>query len=111
MHSVEVIHEVGEHAASMHVDLAIEPLNRFELFLTNTVESAARFVGDVGMSNVGILADTHHSNIEEEQPAESWSRVAKQIRHVHISENNRGIPGRGHAATLAILPDAAQDRL
>jgi D-psicose/D-tagatose/L-ribulose 3-epimerase len=49
-----------------------------------------------------MLADTHHSNIEEERP-EAWSRVARQIYHVHISENHRVIPGRGHAVTPGIF--------
>lgn len=101
--SSDVIRTVAEHAAAMHVDLAIEPLNRFEMFLTNTVEAAARFVKTVNMPNVGILADTHHSNIEEEKPAEAWSRVMKQVNHVHISENHRGIPGKGHAANAAMF--------
>jgi D-psicose/D-tagatose/L-ribulose 3-epimerase len=101
--SAEIIRKAGEYAASMHVDLAIEPLNRFEMFLTNTMESAGRFVKEVDLPNVGILADTHHSNIEEDRPHESWSREFKQIRHVHISESNRGVPGRGHACTQSIF--------
>ena len=101
--SADVIRTVAAHAASQHIDLAIEPLNRFEMFLTNTVEAAGRFVKTVDMPNVGILADTHHSNIEEDRPAEAWSRVMAQVKHVHISENNRGIPGRGHAANAAMF--------
>jgi D-psicose/D-tagatose/L-ribulose 3-epimerase len=97
--SAEVIRKAAEHAATVHVDLAIEPLNRFEMFLTNTVEAAGLFVNSVGVPNVGILADTHHANIEEDRVAESWRRVRSQINHVHISENNRGIPGRGHACS------------
>lgn len=101
--SADVIRLAAEYAATAKVELAIEPLNRFEMFLTNTVESAVDFVKLVGMPNVGILADTHHSNIEEDNPAESWRRVLKHIRHVHISENHRGIPGSGHACTAGIF--------
>ncbi|MBI1899249.1 MAG: sugar phosphate isomerase/epimerase [Acidobacteria bacterium] len=101
--SRDVIREAAQHAAGMHVRLAVEPLNRFEMFLTNTVADAARFAAEVGMPNVGVLADTHHSNIEEERPADAWARVAKHITHVHISENHRGIPGSGHAVTPAIM--------
>ena len=95
--SVDVIHEAAEHAASMHVDLAVEPLNRFEMFLMNTVRAAARFCRDVDMPNVGMLADTHHSNIEENRTGRAWSAVADRIFHVHISENHRGVPGQGQA--------------
>lgn len=101
--SAEVIRRTAEYAATMNVELALEPLNRFEMFLTNTIESAADFATRVGMSNVGILADTHHSNIEEERPAAAWRRAMKHIKHVHISENHRGIPGTGHACTAEIF--------
>ncbi|MGH9432945.1 MAG: sugar phosphate isomerase/epimerase family protein [Terriglobia bacterium] len=101
--SAEVIRKAAEYAATAHIDLAIEPLNRFEMFLTNTVDAAAQFVTRVGIPNVGILADTHHANIEEENPAESWRRVIRQIKHVHISENHRGIPGSGQACTAGIF--------
>lgn len=102
--AVEVIREAAEHAASMHVDLAVEPLNRFEMFLMNTVRAAARFCRDVDMSNVGLLADTHHSNIEEHRTGKAWAAVSDHIFHVHISENHRGIPGQGQA----VRPDVFQ---
>jgi D-psicose/D-tagatose/L-ribulose 3-epimerase len=61
------------------------------------MKQAYDFAKEVGLDNFGILADTHHSNIEEYDVAESWSKVMDRIFHVHISENNRGIPGYGHA--------------
>jgi D-psicose/D-tagatose/L-ribulose 3-epimerase len=100
---LESLGEVANHAASMHVRLGLEPLNRFEMYLTNTVADAARFCDELGMANVGLLADTHHANIEEEDPAGAWKNVAKRIFHVHISENHRGIPGSGHAVTPGIF--------
>jgi D-psicose/D-tagatose/L-ribulose 3-epimerase len=101
--SVDVIHQAAEYAATMHITLGVEPLNRFEMYLTNTIDSAARFCRDVDLPNVGILADTHHSNIEEERPARAWKKAMDSIVHVHISENNRGVPGRGQAIPPAIF--------
>lgn len=95
--SVDVIREVAEYAATMHLKLALEHLNRFESYLVNTIKDGARFCEQVGLPNVGLLADTHHANIEEERPAEAWRKHASWIEHVHISENHRGVPGRGHA--------------
>ena len=97
--SAEVIRKAAAHAATMHVELAVEPLNRFEMFLFNTIDKGAEFCRDVNMPNVGILADTHHSNIEEQHTGRAWSRASKQIFHVHISENHRGVPGQGRAVT------------
>lgn len=74
---VETIREVGLHAKDLVVRLVLEPLNRFEMYIVNTMADAARFVRDVGVASVGLLADT--------------------IYHVHISENFRGVPGQGQA--------------
>lgn len=95
--AVDCLREVAEYAASIHVRLALEPLNRFESYLVNTLGAGARFCADVGLPNVGLLADTHHANIEEEHPAQVWREHHKYIFQVHISENHRGVPGRGHA--------------
>ena len=95
--AVDTIGPAGEYAAGAGVRLALEPLNRFEMYMVNTMADGARFVRDVGLSNVGLLADTHHANIEEANTAGAWAEVAEHIFHVHISENHRGIPGSGHA--------------
>lgn len=95
--SVEVIRLGAQYAAERKVRLALEPLYRFEMSLVNTLADASRFCVETEMPNVGLLADTHHSNIEETNVAAAWRGAARHIFHVHISENDRGVPGRGHA--------------
>ena len=58
---------------------------------------------DVGEPNVLIHFDTFHANIEEKHPADSLRAAAKKLGHVHISENDRGIPGTGHNDWPGIL--------
>jgi D-psicose/D-tagatose/L-ribulose 3-epimerase len=95
--AVDILRECALYAKGKGVKIAAEPLNRFEAYLVNSMKQAYDFAQEVGLDNFGILADTHHSNIEEYDVAESWSKVMDRIFHVHISENNRGIPGYGHA--------------
>jgi D-psicose/D-tagatose/L-ribulose 3-epimerase len=101
--SSETIRQAAEYAESAGVRLALEPINRFEMYIVNTVADGARFVEQVGMKNVGLLVDTHHGNIEENHTAAAWKDVAKHIFHVHISENHRGIPGSGQAIPTEIF--------
>lgn len=86
----------ASYAAQRSVKLAIEPLNRFECNLVNTVERAADLVRAVGQPGYGILYDTFHVNIEEKQPIEAIDAAIAAINHVHLSENDRGTPGKGH---------------
>jgi D-psicose/D-tagatose/L-ribulose 3-epimerase len=95
--SVETIRKAAEYGQQAGVKFALEPINRFEMYILNTIADGARFVERVDMPNVGLLADTHHANIEEVNTAKVWSKYAKHIFHVHISENHRGTPGDGQA--------------
>lgn len=95
--AVEGLREVAEEAKRCgNLLVAAEPLNRFEMHIVNTLEKANELCLETGMDNLGLLADTNHANIEELDVAESYCRYADRIFNVHISENNRGIPGTGH---------------
>ena len=95
-HAVEVHHKAAELAANANVTLAVEYLNRFECYFLNTMADAAAYVKRVGQPNVGVLFDTFHANIEEKDPVGCISEYIDVIKHVHISENDRGTPGKGH---------------
>jgi D-psicose/D-tagatose/L-ribulose 3-epimerase len=42
------------------------------------------------------MFDTHHANIEEKKLNEAIRLIGPVLKHVHISENDRGTPGDGH---------------
>jgi D-psicose/D-tagatose/L-ribulose 3-epimerase len=86
----------AEHAAKAGVTLAVEFLNRFEAYFLTTMDGVAEHVKAVGMPNFRAMFDTFHANIEEADAAASIRAHRSIITHVHISENNRGVPGRGH---------------
>jgi D-psicose/D-tagatose/L-ribulose 3-epimerase len=83
--------------------LCLEPLNRFETYFLNTLDDSARLVREIGAPNVLVHFDTFHANIEEQNPAAALRLIAKELGHVHISENDRGIPGTGHNDWRGIL--------
>ncbi len=86
-------------ARAAGIGCALEPLNRFEAHLLNTCEQSIAYVERVGEAGLGILYDTFHANIEEKDPIAALHAVhaAGALGHVHISENDRGTPGKGHA--------------
>jgi D-psicose/D-tagatose/L-ribulose 3-epimerase len=101
--AVEGLQAAAERARQQDVTLCLEPLNRFETYFLNTLEDAARLVKDIGAPNVKIHFDTFHANIEERHPAAALRSVAEHLGHVHISENDRGIPGTGHNDWRGVL--------
>jgi D-psicose/D-tagatose/L-ribulose 3-epimerase len=92
----EALRAMAEHGAQARIRLAIEPLNRFECYALNTMAQASDLKRRVGHDNFGYTYDTFHANIEERDPVGAYLRHAREIAHIHISENDRGIPGRGH---------------
>jgi len=93
---VESMRPVAEHAKTCGVTMALEYLNRFEIYLLNCAADAARFVKDVGHPNCRMMYDTFHANIEEKDIKKAINECADVMVHVHISENDRGTPGQGH---------------
>ena len=92
----EVHKQAAQYAAPKGIKLAVEPLNRFECYALNTVADAADIVQQVGEANYGLLYDTFHANIEEKDPVGVIAPNLGSINHVHLSENDRGTPGKGH---------------
>jgi D-psicose/D-tagatose/L-ribulose 3-epimerase len=97
----EVHRQAADAAAAAGLALALEPLNRFECYFLNTMAEASAHVRRVGRPNFGVLYDTFHANIEEKDPVGCIAAAAEVIRHVHVSENDRGTPGKGHVPWLA----------
>lgn len=93
--SAQYLRECGEYAAQVGLSLGLEVLNRFEVFLINTVEQATQMVSDVGLANVGVHYDTHHANIEEPLPGVALAGAGEVLNHVHLSESHRGTLGTG----------------
>ncbi len=87
---------LAAHATSEGVQLFLEPLNRYEDYLVNTLADAASLVTEVSSDGLRIVADTYHMNIEERDLAAALQEVAPLIGHVQASDSNRLEPGAGH---------------
>ena len=94
---IENLKKAGEIAASCGVVVGVEPLNRFETDMVNTVDQALSIVKEVSHKNIQISLDTFHCNIEEKNIPEAIRKVGKGLLcHVQGNESDRGTPGTGH---------------
>ncbi|PSL06982.1 D-psicose/D-tagatose/L-ribulose 3-epimerase [Haloactinopolyspora alba] len=99
---------VVEHAADAGVTVAVEPLNRYETSLINTVEQGLDALDGLPPAACGLALDVYHMNIEERDIAEAITRAGDRIAHVQVCANDRGAPGADHLDWTGIL--AALDR-
>jgi sugar phosphate isomerase/epimerase len=93
----EALHELGNHARQYQVPLLIEPLNRYETNLLNTVQQGVDLITR-GIGNVKLLCDLFHMNIEEVNIADSLRVAGNLLGHIHWADSNRRAAGLGHTA-------------
>ncbi len=94
--AIEMLQRLGEKLDENRMRLAVEPVNRSETSLLRTTEEARRLCAEIGNPAIGVTVDTFHANIEEKCIASSIERLGPMLSHLHLSENDRGVPGSGH---------------
>lgn len=102
-HAVEATSQVAAYADAKGVRIAIEALNRYEAFLVTNHRQALDFAEQVGASNVGVLLDTYHMNLEEPSLVGAIEAVGPRLFHFHLADSNREGLGRGHLDLRAIF--------
>lgn len=103
------LREAAKVASDHGVLLGVEPLNRFETDMINTVDQALGLVREAGHPSLRISLDTFHANIEEKDiPAAIRKIGGDMLCHVQGNESDRGTPGTGHLNWTGIR-DALKD--
>jgi D-psicose/D-tagatose/L-ribulose 3-epimerase len=93
--AVENLQKVCTMAQQHGLQIALEPLNRFESDLINTAEDVVRLVDDINHPAAAVLLDGFHMAIEERDIRGAILTAGDRLIHVQVSENYRGTPGTG----------------
>ncbi|MDQ1725524.1 MAG: hypothetical protein QOG52_2552 [Frankiaceae bacterium] len=93
---VESLTELGRHGEQVGAKVFLEPLNRYEDYLINTLADAVSIVEEVGSSAVSVIADTFHMSIEETDLGAAIRQAGSHIEHVQLGDSDRLEPGHGH---------------
>jgi D-psicose/D-tagatose/L-ribulose 3-epimerase len=101
--AVECFQSLGDMLDANGMTLAIEPVNRSETFFLNTAAEANALCAAINHARVGVTIDTFHANIEEKNIPAALLSLGKRLKHLHISENDRGLLGSGHVDFPGII--------
>lgn len=110
--SAQTLSALAADLDAFGIDLGIEAINRFETDLVNTAGEAVALAAATGSARIGVLLDTFHLNIEEKDMRGAIAASAARLKHFHVSDNDRGVPGSGHVPwndARAGLADAGYD--
>ena len=103
---------VVDHAVAQGVRLGIEPLNRYETSLVNTVDQALTALEPLLGEGLGLALDSYHLNIEERSSADAVRAAGQHLAHVQVCGSDRGAPGGDQTdwtALVSALDDVGYD--
>ena len=93
--SIACIREIIKTAEEYGILYCIEVVNRYEHYLINTAAEGISYIEEVGSSNLKLLLDTFHMNIEEDRFDQAILSAGNRLGHFHVGEPNRKPPGEG----------------
>jgi D-psicose/D-tagatose/L-ribulose 3-epimerase len=92
---IDVMKDVTAEGKRRGITLGLEPCNRYETYMYNTLEDARDAIKAIGADNLILHADTYHMNIEEEGFYNPILKTADVLKYIHMSESHRGLVGSG----------------
>jgi D-psicose/D-tagatose/L-ribulose 3-epimerase len=108
--AVELLQQLQPILAANGVTLAVEPVNRAETYFLRTAAEARALCEAANCHHVGVTIDTFHANIEEADICVAVQSLGPWLKHMHMSESDRGILGTGHVPMLALVRTLAAMR-
>ena len=111
--SVSSQRAIGDHAAKRSVTIGLEALNRFECYLAqHHGRSLGPYRRDRSSATSGRCTTPSTPISRRPTRSSAYTKHVKNIVHIHISENDRGVPGRGNipwAETFAAIRKSGYD--
>lgn len=92
----ECLKACNEYAVEKRINIALEPINRFQEDFFNSILDCKKYLDRVQLSNVKMMIDTFHMNIEDTDMWGNMRQAKDYLVHVHYSDSNRLAPGMGH---------------
>ena len=91
---LEFLEAAANYAGRHGLVIAIEPLNRAETNVINSIAEAVQFADELGRPEVQVLVDFYHQILEAEA-FDEIVRAGERIVHVHVADTDRLYPGSG----------------
>lgn len=110
--AVVAFQRLSDYADPREVRLTLEPINHNEVDWIMTTQDGIALADDVDRPNFGLMLDTYHMNIEDQNIHASFREARRYCWHVHAADNNRKWPGNAHIdfhSIVATLKDIGYD--
>jgi sugar phosphate isomerase/epimerase len=92
----ECLKECNEYSIEKGVNIALEPINRFQEDFFHSILDCKAYLDKIQLSNVKMMINSFHMNIEDSDMWGNMRQARDYIIHVHYSDSNRLVPCMGH---------------
>jgi sugar phosphate isomerase/epimerase len=92
----KLLEDMAPVAEQAGVFLLLEPLNRYETHMINTLAQGTEILDRVGHPNVKMMADLFHMSVEERDIPGAIRAAGSRVQHVHLADSTREVPCTGH---------------
>src|SRR5690606_37015229 len=73
-----------------------EPINRYETYVLTSANEVLNLATEIGHPALGLMLDTFHMNIEENDFYTPVLAAGNKLKYVHMTESDRGMLGEGN---------------
>jgi D-psicose/D-tagatose/L-ribulose 3-epimerase len=94
----QVLSSVAAYAGKLGITLCLEPVNRYESYVCTNAADVLDLIKEIDSPSIALHLDTFHMNIEEDNFRDPVILAGDHLKHLHITESNRGMPGEGNVA-------------
>jgi sugar phosphate isomerase/epimerase len=92
----EQLHKIAPVAEETGVPIILEPLNRYESHLIQSLDDAGALCRAVGSPGIKMMGDFFHMNLEDDDMGAAIERNADCLAYIHLADSGRYEPGTGH---------------
>jgi D-psicose/D-tagatose/L-ribulose 3-epimerase len=92
----QVFIELATYANERNITIAPEPINRYESYVFTAADEVLAMIDAIRYDNIGLHLDTFHMNIEESNFYDPIIRAGNKLKHIHVTESDRGMTGEGN---------------
>ena len=92
----QVFTELAAYAKNQNITLGIEPINRYESYVFTAAHEVLNMIEEINTNTIGLHLDTFHMNIEESNFYDPIIAAGDRLKHIHITESDRGMTGEGN---------------
>jgi D-psicose/D-tagatose/L-ribulose 3-epimerase len=92
----QVFTELAGYAQERGIVIAPEPINRYESYVFTAADEVLDMIQTIQSPNLGLHVDTFHMNIEETSFNEPIRKAGNRLKHIHVTESDRGMTGEGN---------------